>query len=69
MDGGQSLRSNRATVDYVRAIAAAEGLDLDARLGTASMVQSVSAACDNVSVAFNASMRAVSSVRRKPRLR
>lgn len=32
-DDGESLRSNRATVDYVRAIAAAEGLDLDARLG------------------------------------
>ena len=32
-DNGASLRSNRATVDYVRAIAAAEGLDLDARLG------------------------------------
>ncbi len=32
-DDGESLRSNRATVDYVRAIAIAEGLDLDARLG------------------------------------
>ncbi len=32
-DDGENLRSNRATVDYVRAIAAAEGLDLDARLG------------------------------------
>ncbi len=32
-DDGDDLRSNRATVDYVRAIAAAEGLDLDARLG------------------------------------
>jgi cardiolipin synthase A/B len=32
-DDGEDLRSNRATVDYVRAIAAAEGLDLDARLG------------------------------------
>ncbi len=32
-DGGGALRSNRATVDYVRSIAAAEGLDLDARLG------------------------------------
>ena len=32
-DDGESLRSNRATVDYVRAIAAAEGLDLEARLG------------------------------------
>ncbi|MBW7884511.1 MAG: hypothetical protein H3C34_18095 [Caldilineaceae bacterium] len=32
-DDAESLRSNRATVDYVRAMAAAEGLDLDARLG------------------------------------
>ncbi len=32
-DGSESLRSNRATVDYIRAIATAEGLDLDARLG------------------------------------
>ena len=32
-DDPQNPRSNRATVDYVRAIAAAEGLDLDARLG------------------------------------
>ena len=29
----KAARRNRATVDYVRAIAAAEGLDLDARLG------------------------------------
>jgi cardiolipin synthase A/B len=32
-DDPKSLRSNRATVEYVNAIAAAEGLDLDARLG------------------------------------
>jgi phosphatidylserine/phosphatidylglycerophosphate/cardiolipin synthase-like enzyme len=32
-DDGEDLRSNRATVDYVRSIAAAEGLDLDARVG------------------------------------
>jgi cardiolipin synthase A/B len=32
-DDPKSLRGNRATVDYVRTIAAAEGLDLDARLG------------------------------------
>ena len=32
-DDGESLRSNRSTVDYVRAIADAEGLDLEARLG------------------------------------
>lgn len=31
-DDGQALRSNRATVDYLHAVAAAEGLDLDARL-------------------------------------
>lgn len=31
-DEPESPRSNRATADYVRAIAAAEGLDLDARL-------------------------------------
>ncbi len=31
-DDGESLRSNRSTVDYVRAIADAEGLDLKARL-------------------------------------
>lgn len=32
-DDEDALRSNRATVDYVRLIAVAEGLDLDARLG------------------------------------
>jgi phosphatidylserine/phosphatidylglycerophosphate/cardiolipin synthase-like enzyme len=32
-DDGESLRSNRATADYVRALAAAEGLDMEARLG------------------------------------
>jgi cardiolipin synthase A/B len=32
-DDEDGRRSNRATVDYVRAIAAAEGLDLEARLG------------------------------------
>lgn len=32
-DDPEDPRSNRATTDYVRAIAAAEGLDLDARLG------------------------------------
>jgi len=32
-DDPAALRSNRATVDYVRAVAAAEGLDLDARTG------------------------------------
>ena len=32
-DDGEAMRSNRATVDYVRSIAAAERLDLDARLG------------------------------------
>ena len=31
-DDGEDLRSNRATVEYVRAVAAAEGLDLEARL-------------------------------------
>ena len=30
---GEELRSNRAMVDYVRSIAAVEGLDLDAQLG------------------------------------
>jgi phosphatidylserine/phosphatidylglycerophosphate/cardiolipin synthase-like enzyme len=32
-DEPEELRSNRATVDYINAIAAAEGLDLAARLG------------------------------------
>lgn len=32
-DDGEALRSNRTTVDYVRTIAAAEGLPLAARLG------------------------------------
>jgi phosphatidylserine/phosphatidylglycerophosphate/cardiolipin synthase-like enzyme len=32
-DEQEELRSNRATLDYVNAIAAAEGLDLEARLG------------------------------------
>lgn len=32
-DEPEALRSNRATVDYVRSVAAAEGLDLAARLG------------------------------------
>lgn len=32
-DDEDALRSNQATVDYVRAIAADEGVDLDARLG------------------------------------
>lgn len=32
-DDAEALRSNRATVDYVRAVAAAEGLDLEAHLG------------------------------------
>lgn len=32
-DDGEELRSNRATVDYIRVIAATEGLDLDVRLG------------------------------------
>lgn len=32
-DDSEQLRSNQATVDYVRAIAAAEGLNLEARIG------------------------------------
>ncbi len=32
-DDTQALRNNQTTVDYVRSIAAGEGLDLDARLG------------------------------------
>jgi phosphatidylserine/phosphatidylglycerophosphate/cardiolipin synthase-like enzyme len=32
-DDPEQLRSNQATVDYVRTIAAAEGLDLEARTG------------------------------------
>jgi phosphatidylserine/phosphatidylglycerophosphate/cardiolipin synthase-like enzyme len=32
-DDAEALRSNRATVDYVQAVAAAEGVDLEARLG------------------------------------
>ncbi len=32
-DDAESLRNNQLTVEYVRAIAASEGLDLDARLG------------------------------------
>ena len=32
-DDAESLRNNQVTVDYVRAIAVDEGLDLDARLG------------------------------------
>ncbi len=32
-DDAEALRSNRATVDYVRTVAEAEGLDMDARLG------------------------------------
>jgi phosphatidylserine/phosphatidylglycerophosphate/cardiolipin synthase-like enzyme len=32
-DEGEALRSNAATVDYLRTLAAAEGLDLEARLG------------------------------------
>ena len=44
-DDGESLRSNRATVDYVRAIAAVEGLDLDARLGNPTAVGSTPKWC------------------------
>ncbi len=36
-DEPEALRSNRATVDYVRALAAAEGLDLDARVGNPTL--------------------------------
>src|SRR5690606_742600 len=32
-DKADDLRSNQATVDYLNALAASEGLDLDARLG------------------------------------
>ncbi|MCO5213366.1 MAG: phospholipase D-like domain-containing protein [Caldilinea sp.] len=32
-DDAESLRNNQVTVDYVRAVAGSEGLDLDARLG------------------------------------
>lgn len=32
-DDAESLRNNQVTVDYVRAVASSEGLDLDARLG------------------------------------
>ncbi len=36
-DDAEALRSNRATVEYLRALAAAEGLDLDARLGNPTL--------------------------------
>ena len=36
-DDPEALRSNRATVAYVRAVAAAEGLPLDARLGNPTL--------------------------------
>ncbi|MFN8491661.1 MAG: phospholipase D-like domain-containing protein [Caldilineaceae bacterium] len=36
-DDSEVLRSNRATVDYVRALATAEGLDLDARAGNPTL--------------------------------
>jgi phosphatidylserine/phosphatidylglycerophosphate/cardiolipin synthase-like enzyme len=32
-DEGEALRSNQATVEYLRNLASAEGLDLEARLG------------------------------------
>jgi cardiolipin synthase A/B len=32
-DNTQSLRNNQATADYVHALAAAEGLDIEARVG------------------------------------
>lgn len=36
-DEPEAIRSNRATVDYVRALAKAEGLDIDARTGNPTM--------------------------------
>ena len=36
-DDPEALRSNRASVDYVRALAVAEGLDLDARVGNPTL--------------------------------
>ena len=36
-DDSEGLRSNRATVDYIRAVAAAEGLDIEARTGNPTL--------------------------------
>lgn len=36
-DDAEALRSNQATVEYVQAVAAAEGLDLEARLGNPTL--------------------------------
>ncbi|MBX3013014.1 MAG: hypothetical protein KF832_15970 [Caldilineaceae bacterium] len=36
-DDPEALRSNRATVDYIRALATAEGLDIDARTGNPTL--------------------------------